>query len=62
MSFVTVRNIPDATHRALKLRAVLHGPSLRGVETLPPGRHRGNLRDFKGAGVPLINPWDFAGQ
>jgi plasmid stability protein len=27
MSSVTVRNIPDATHRALKLRAAQHGRS-----------------------------------
>jgi plasmid stability protein len=27
MSSVTVRNLPDATHRALKLRAVQHGRS-----------------------------------
>ena len=27
MSSVTVRNLPDATHRALKLRAAQHGRS-----------------------------------
>ena len=27
MASVTVRNLPDATHRALKLRAVQHGRS-----------------------------------
>lgn len=27
MSAVTVRNLPEATHRALKLRAALHGRS-----------------------------------
>ena len=27
MSAVTVRNLPDATHRALKLRAAQHGRS-----------------------------------
>lgn len=47
MPVITVRNLPDATHRALKLRAAKHGRSteaeIREILTAavnPPGRMR----------------------
>jgi hypothetical protein len=50
MPAITVRNLPDSVHRALRLRAALHGRSTEAevCDTTP----------FVAMSLVVINPWD----
>jgi plasmid stability protein len=51
MAMLTVRNVPDEVHRALRVRAALHGRSAE-------AEVRDILETFTAAGAMVINPWD----
>ena len=59
MSSVTVRNLPDATQRALKLRAAQHGRSQRSRNSLDPGSCRG---PSGGLGIGFGGDWPQSGR
>lgn len=69
MAAVTIRNLSDETHRALRRRAVEHGRSTEAEgraildEAIrPEGAHSliiatRDVTPFKTAGLMVINPW-----
>ena len=56
MSVVTVRNLPEETHRALKLRAAQHGQYLEKGERRMYVIVKGNGKEIDRVKVKFIGP------
>lgn len=59
MAAITIRNLPDEVHRALKARAQRHG---RSTEAEVRDILEKAVAPFEAAGCPWINPWTLKGQ
>jgi plasmid stability protein len=58
MAAITIRNLSDETHQALRVRAAEHGRSTEAeIRAILDEGARPATAPFQSAGLTVINPW-----